>query len=360
MGFFNYGVSQVLISVCLIVKNEEAHIQKALKSIPSLFEVVVVDTGSEDRTIDILKPFNVKLGYFQWDNNFSAARNYANSLASGDYILIMDADEELSSDVEEKLHKFTNEHSDAAGSVIIENIMDNEIKRHRMVRFFPNHKSYEFTGSVHEKLFQYGKAAAFEPTDIVIRHYGYQSENYNEKDKINRYLPLYEEHLSLFPNDGYMLYQMGKLYYSTNDYHKAEYYLRRSWLQKEENNLYFPVMLVMLGYCLKELGRSAEAEQILIPYSEVYTDFPDLPFLLGLLAMDTGNINRIEAGFLAALSIGDTIKYSSVDGVGTYKAAYNLAVFYEIIGRRQSAIQYFELAASHDYEEARIRLKLLK
>jgi len=349
----------LLISVCLIVKNEEIHIERAIKSIPQSFEIVVIDTGSEDRTIDLVKKYNVKLGYYQWDNHFSNARNYASSLADGDYILIMDADEELPWDIEVQINKFIIQHPAKAGSVIIENIMDNEIRRHRMVRFFPNHRSYEFNGLVHEKLFQFGQLAAFEPTDIVIRHFGYDSESYNNKDKINRYLPLYQEHLSQYPNDGYMLYQMGKIYYSTDDYANAESYLRKSWLQKEKNNLYFPVMLVMLGYCLKELGRSGEAEQILLPYAETYAEFPDLPFLLGLLAMDSGNIKRIEPCFRAALSIGDTTKYSSVDGVGTYKAAYNLAVYYEIMGAKPSAIQYYQLALSYGYEEAGVRLKLL-
>ncbi|MFE5324110.1 glycosyltransferase [Paenibacillus sp. NPDC056579] len=347
------------VSVCLIVKNEELHIERALQSIPMLFEIVVVDTGSEDSTIDLVNKYNVKLSHFHWNNDFSAARNYANSLASGDYILIMDADEELSEDIEEQIYQFVNKYPSTAGSVIIENIIDNEIRRHRMVRFFPNHRSYQFNGLVHEKLFQFDKAADFESTDMVIRHFGYQTETYKNKDKVNRYLPLYQKHLSRYPNDGYMLYQMGKLYYSISDYSNAELFFRKSWLQKEESNLYFPVMLVMWGYCMKEMGRSAKAQQMLLEYLDIYTDIPDLPFLLGLLAMDVGSIQIIEPCFLTAISIGDTTKYSSINGVGTYKAAYNLAVYYEIIGNKPSAIQYYQLALSYGYEEAGVRLKLL-
>jgi tetratricopeptide (TPR) repeat protein len=124
----------------------------------------------------------------------------------------------------------------------------------------------------------------------------------------------------------------------------------------EEDRLYYPVMLVMLGYVLKDMGQSKLAEELLIPYQSAYPQYPDLPFLLGLLAMETGKMADIEDYYLRALQIGETTKYSSIDGVGSYKAEYNLAVYYEVTGNINKALHHYKVAASSKYLPAQERL----
>jgi glycosyltransferase involved in cell wall biosynthesis len=347
------------ISVCMIVKNEEKHIYRALKSIPSQWEVIVVDTGSTDQTLDIIESIGAKPASFRWKDDFSAARNYSLSLATGDYILIMDADEELGNNVDELISNSISLHPGKACTVIINNIMDGEIKRHRMIRVFPNRESFRFFGEVHEQLYYNGKPAISYSSEVTINHYGYSENEYKEKGKAERYLNLYEKHLASHPNDGYMLYQMGKLYYSIKQIKEAEIFLRKSIEVKAERNLYYPVLLVLLGYVLEEQGRSKEAEELLTPYLSTYRDFPDLPFLLGVLAMDTGNVEYIEKYFLAALEIGETTKYTSVEGVGSYKAAYNLGVFYELLGNEEKAKSFYRMSVAYNYNPAEERLKNL-
>lgn len=85
------------LSLCMIVKNEEKHLVKCLNSVkPIVNEIIVVDTGSTDRTKDIARIFGAKVYDFEWTNNFSEARNFALSKAEGDWILILDADETIS------------------------------------------------------------------------------------------------------------------------------------------------------------------------------------------------------------------------------------------------------------------------
>ena len=82
------------ISLCMIVKNEEKNIGSCLDSIsPLVDEMIVVDTGSTDRTKDIARAFGAKVYDFGWTDNFSEARNFSLSKASGDWILVLDADE---------------------------------------------------------------------------------------------------------------------------------------------------------------------------------------------------------------------------------------------------------------------------
>lgn len=334
-------------------------LEDALESIPKEFEIIVADTGSTDQSIKIAKQYTPFVYSIQWNDDFSAARNYCSAQATGDYILVMDADERLPSCIYNVIELFVKEHPLTAGSVCIENIMKDGIKRHRMVRFYPNHSGFRWEGAIHEQIYIREKIAPAVPIDLCITHLGYEEEYYIRKEKHQRYLPMYLSFLKKFPQDGYMLYQLGKLYQSMGDLQNAEFYLRQSMDQKQTNQLFYPAMLVLLGYVLQENKKSTEAIELLKQVEFQYPKFPDLPFLIGILAMDTGDFQTIEKSFHKALSIGETNHYTTVEGVGSYKAAYNLGVFYEITGNHTKAVQYYMLAAESSYVPAIARLKLV-
>jgi len=85
------------ISACLIVKDEEKHLENCLNSIKSLAdEIIIVDTGSKDKTKEIAKKFTNNIFDFRWNNDFSEARNFALSKSTKDWILSIDADESFS------------------------------------------------------------------------------------------------------------------------------------------------------------------------------------------------------------------------------------------------------------------------
>jgi glycosyltransferase involved in cell wall biosynthesis len=356
MGFLSYMEGHMKISVCMIVKNEENMIARALSSIPQEYEIIVVDTGSTDQTLDIAAQYGAQITEFPWCNDFSAARNASIVQASGDYILLLDADEELFPDTARTVQAFVRNDSCAAGTVVIHNVIGEEIHKHRMVRLFPNQPEYRFQGPVHEQLYYQNQPCVFKSSQIKIKHYGYEAEVYAQAGKFERYESLYKAQLTNNPNDGYMLYQLGKLYFSCDRYQQAIETLLQSFEQREERNLYFPVMLVMLGYALKKLGEYGLAEDLLLPYVSMYPDFPDIPFLLGLLGMDTGRLSAIEQYFRAALKAGETDKYSSVNGTGSFKAAYNLGVFYEVTNQANKAKRYYRQSADAGYGPATQRL----
>lgn len=343
----------------MIVKNEEENIVHAIRSIPDHYEIIVVDTGSEDRTKELLLDLNIKVYDYVWNDDFAKARNASISKATGDYILIMDADERILPDADEAIQAFIQCSDGATASVIIENDIGNETTTHRMVRLFPNLPEFSFSGAVHETLYRSGIPAAYIHTNIRISHAGYDPAYYEKRNKADFYLSLYAKLLEETPNDGYLLYQLGKLYFSLRRYAEALAPLERSQQLQDVNALYYPVMLVMLGYTYKELGRSQEAMGFILAYEHQYEDFPDLPFLIGLLAMDTGDIKRIEPSFEQALRIGETTKYTTVAGVGSFKAAYNLGVFHEVTGNLLKAKEFYRYAAALGYGPASSRLRNL-
>ena len=90
-------VSPKRLSLCMIVKNERSHLARCLNSAKSVVnEIIIVDTGSNDRTKDIAVAFGAKVFDFQWRNDFSAARNLSLTKATGEWILVLDADEVIS------------------------------------------------------------------------------------------------------------------------------------------------------------------------------------------------------------------------------------------------------------------------
>lgn len=91
------GTKKETLSLCMIVRNEEKHIIKCLKSVRDIVdEMIVVDTGSTDRTKDLAAAFGAQVFDFEWNDDFSAARNLSLSKATGDWILVLDADEAIS------------------------------------------------------------------------------------------------------------------------------------------------------------------------------------------------------------------------------------------------------------------------
>ena len=104
------GCADVRLSQCMIVKNEETNIERALswgKDI--VHEQIVVDTGSTDRTVELARAMGAKVYDFEWIDDFAAAKNYAISKASGEWIAFLDADEYFPPEEAEKLMPLLNQ-----------------------------------------------------------------------------------------------------------------------------------------------------------------------------------------------------------------------------------------------------------
>ncbi|MEI7673088.1 MAG: glycosyltransferase, partial [Deltaproteobacteria bacterium] len=194
------------LSVCMIVKNEERYLAYCLNSLsPIADEMIVVDTGSTDKTKEIAEAFGAQIYDIEWINDFSVARNESLSKAQGDWILVMDADEVLSFQDYAKLKRLIRKKEKVAYNLITRNYIirtagdgwmcnDNKYIHEQAgrgwfpsgkVRLFPNNKKIRFENPIHE-LVEYSIMRIGmdkQESGIPVHHYGeLDAKKASEKD----------------------------------------------------------------------------------------------------------------------------------------------------------------------------------
>lgn len=186
----------IRVSVNIMTYNEERCIRRCLNSIYKIAdEIIIVDTGSTDNTVKIIKDFpKVKLYFKQWNEDFSEIRNYMKSKSTGEWIFTLDADEYLYDDelemfnIVKLLHYFENKC--LVVSPIIDNLNKDQIILSR--RFFRNVTEIRYYGIIHEYLRYKDKDFLFADVavNLKIYHDGYDENIIDHKDKINRNIKL--------------------------------------------------------------------------------------------------------------------------------------------------------------------------
>lgn len=112
------------LSLCMIVKNEEAVLQESLSQVGRyVTEIIVVDTGSSDRTKEIAQSFGAQVYDFPWCDDFSAARNFSLEKASNDWVLVLDADEIITDFKVNQIRKFIQADQAMVGRIKLINIL---------------------------------------------------------------------------------------------------------------------------------------------------------------------------------------------------------------------------------------------
>ena len=353
------------ISVCIIAKNEENCIGECLRRLSKYdWEIVVVDTGSTDRTIEIARKYTSAVYSFPWINDFSAARNYSIQRAKNDYILVLDCDEYLEEDqhtvsiisalpsyiTQEQIGVFTL-HSptpmytqlDAAPVITTEHI----------ARFF-HRGTMCFKGRIHEQLTnKTGRAKEYIFIPLSFFHTGYETPSL-QRQKAFRNIPLLEEALADHPDNPYLYYQLGRSYFSIADYTKALPYFEDALsIELDERLEYVQTLVESYGYCLLNLKQYQKALELEGIYP-IFSKRADFVFLMGLIYMN----NALFAKAIEEFQKATTISNHSVDGVNSYRANYNIGVIYECMGNAKEAKAYYTKCKG--YKPAMDRLQLIQ
>ena len=204
------------LSVCMIVKNEERFLGQCLASVKGLAdELIVIDTGSTDRTVEIAREHGAQVGHFEWCDDFAAARNASIAPATGDWILFLDADEELSPAEKQNLPALLNNNNVALIRLPLINSHQGQISKSILPRLFRNIPAIQFQGCVHEgvytALLKVSKKWQMEISvgDLLILHHGYTAEVITEWNKVQRNYELLVKALEERPNEAYFYMQLG-------------------------------------------------------------------------------------------------------------------------------------------------------
>lgn len=350
------------ISVCIIAKNEEQYIEECLRRLSVYdWEIIVVDTGSTDQTVEIALKYTSNVFYFDWINDFSAARNYSISKASNDYILIVDCDEYLESDTETKhiIQSLTTLiekqqvgliHLYSPTNVLTTSETQSTIIHDHIARFF--HKKFiQYQGSIHEQLVSFnGKKLTFISIPLTFYHTGYSTLDI-KKTKTERNIPLLKAALETNSSDPYLLFQLGQSYFGLNEYQNAlPYFERALLLDVNEQEEYVQTLVESYGYCLLYLQQYSRALELEGIYP-IFSKRADFVFLMGLIYMNNAMFEYAIDTFLKAT----TISTYSVEGVNSYSAYYNIGVIYECMKMPRKALYYYKKCGN--YPPALNRLK---
>lgn len=350
----------VKISLAMIVKNEEKYIERCIESVKNLVdEIVIVDTGSTDNTLNIIKQIpNIKLFCYKWSDDFSKARNYSIDKATGDYILVLDADEYVVEGSKVEFEKAIV--ANAIGRIQIESRFKKDNQEYfsstYVSRFFS--KEIRYIGAIHEQLESKQNRIKL---NIRVKHDGYY-----ETQKGDRNIPLLINQLKNKPNDPYYLFQLGKELRIKEKYKEAYHFLKIAYELTNKSLPYYEELVLEMINSGKEFGE-IELLKIIDENESEMANISDFHFAKGMFYMNyciqnpkSSNIfvNKIEKSLLNCLKTHEK-SYEYVKGTSSYLAAFNLGVYYEVTGDIEKAKNFYKLASSDGFNLAMKRYKEL-
>ncbi|MCI8964444.1 MAG: glycosyltransferase family 2 protein [Eubacterium sp.] len=341
------------ISLCMIVKNEEKHIARCLDSVAELVdEIIIIDTGSTDRTVEIASNYTSEVYSYPWKDDFADARNYSFSKASMDYCMWMDADDileeterdkflqlkqSLASDIDIVMMKY-NTSFDEAGKPSFSYF------RERWIR---NCTEYRWIGEVHEVIPPKGRIIY---SDVAICHKKMGAGDPDRNLKI--YQKMITDGKPLEPRQQY--YYGRELYYH-KQYKEAVSVLEEFLLSAEgwiENKI---EACSICANCYYQLGQEEFALLSLLRSMSFDLPRAELCCEIGKYFLEHGNYHNAIYWYESALNAPKN-EYSSgfmLPDCYDYVPLLQLCVCYDKLGDRQKAKEYNERAgACKPYSQA--------
>ena len=356
------------VSATLIVRDESAFIEACLESLtPIVDEIVLIDTGSLDDTIDKARRFPIKLHTFPWRHDFSAARNFAIEQSSGDWILYIDADERL----------------EVPDRNVWNEIVADERKVGWKMRFYPRlgwtayaelrlfrkDPRIRFRGVIHERIHEGVEKVSLSDgmdigsCDVVLRHVGYES---GLRRKISRNVPLLRDYLAKDPSRVYCWWHLGQMLLLAGDEEGAIEAWRTGIEVARAAGAKGPTSNGMpyFSLLLLEHSRGELIDDLLAEAVQLFPTHLALRWLACRYAVERGD-QEIPRKDLEALARIDPDSFRdpelSYDGkLFSFAAPETLALSYFRAGRFREAAEWYRRAASAapDRQACEVRARL--
>lgn len=360
------------ISLCMIIMNEERFLENCLNSVKDLVdEIIIIDTGSNDNSKEIAKKFTDKVYDFKWNDNFSDARNFSLSKASGDWILYLDADEVIAEFDKEKIKKIIELNEAEAyffnwrnytNDTNISGFISSNGKRYKeskvaegfciskVLRFFKNKKQYFFEGQIHETPANSIKndGGRIFDTDVVIHHYG-ELDKVKLLEKKEHYIKLLKQRLEnkdfKEKSEDYVCYELAIELININKNKEAIEYLKKAIEISEEYPYLYNLAAQYLNlglleqaemYFKKSIIKSAEyPEKYNYQNPQMYNQYnPSIYLNLGAIYFERGEYNKAIKSYERVLKLNPSFA----------NAYFNLGFTYIKIDKQNRVQELFEKA----------------
>jgi tetratricopeptide (TPR) repeat protein len=344
------------LSLCMIVKNEEYSLPQTLKSVKEVVdEMVVLDTGSTDRTVEIAKELGAEVYHFEWCNDFSAARNESLKYVQGKWVLVLDADEVLTPSIVPEMKQAMKSDRHLVINLVRQEVGASQSPYSLVSRLFRNHPEVRFSrpyhamvdDSVQELLQREPHWQVVSLSTVAILHYGYQPGAIAALDKYTRARTAMEGFLASHPNDAYVCSKLGALYIQIGQLNEGIELLERGLTSTQVE----PPVLFELHYHLGNAYTRLKNFNLALEHYKAAIQQPILSQLklgaynnLGNLLLSAGDLTTAKTAYETTLKIDPS-----------FAAGHNnLGMTLKALGRMEEAIASYQKAIklNPDYADA--------
>jgi tetratricopeptide (TPR) repeat protein len=348
----------------MIVRNEEINLPGCLGAIDGLFnEIVIVDTGSTDRTREVAQEFGARLFDFVWVDDFAAAQNAALARAKGDYAFWLDADDVIDPPERARLEQvIANLPPGEQTAYVVKCACDpepngnggNTVVDH--IRLFPVREDVRWSYRVHEQILPALRRAnvPVQWTDVVVRHTGYVDRSLRLK-KLNRDSKIMREELAERPDDPFVLFNLGAIAIEQQDWPQAIGYLRHSLAGSAPTDSITRKLCALIARAHQMLREPDQALAACAAGLAFDPDDAELRFREAIVRRQTGDNEGAERCWRRILTLRRPDQFSSVDqGIDGPLTRRNLAALAKERGDHGEATRLWRavLAECPDDREA--------
>ncbi len=356
--------SRPRVSLCMIAKNEEDCLAECLEAArDAADEIILVDTGSTDRTAKIAREYGARVYLKEWEDDFSAARNVSIYHASGDWILVLDADEVLGEGSADLIRQAVEDPEAVAYYLPITNLRkDKESFECLVLRLFRKTPGVRFQGAIHEQVHPSLTPYAIKHglsykdlTDIRILHKGYSEPVMEDKEKFERNERIFQKQLKDNPDDLYAWYKYAEHRRDRATDEEALELIAKVYDKLREaapgkrNRLPFSAE-ICARYALelyKKKEHQAGLEVVNWAFKTGIKPTPNLHYLAAGLNLAAGNLEEAGRHFEACREFdGKALHVVPQPGVTSWLALRGLAEVRLRRGELDQAREYFETALS--------------
>lgn len=338
-------MSRPTLALAMIVRNEGKHLRKCLDSVKEFVdEMIIVDTGSDDNTMEIARQYTNKVYHYKWHNDFAAARNYALEQVSSEWVLSLDADEWLEAAPGELEALITNERRQVYFLPLFSfgDSFGGKFDQFMVLRLFK--QSYRFKGSIHEQIIVPDPSRGGYAMRPVIRH-----DPVSLKERLakrGRNISLLKLAIAQEPENPFLYYYIGAdwLGFGRFDYAIAALQQALKGLPEEQVTFRTPAIR-FLTTCYSMTGKIAEGIRLCRTECERYPAYSDLWFSGGTLFEAMGDYGEAMRWYHKALEAGKPPPgFYHTDGTESYLTLYHLGGCLEALGRYREARNCFDQA----------------